>query len=140
MFGTCKVIQTLCVYDSKTSTSHVTLVNTKYKQTFTLEQIRELCQVKGSGVKSNLYCSVLTHVTFTKRSTVEIRHRFGWGVAQVPVLQAKSINHWISKRPLDNGGGDDGDEKRTKVSNEADESDDHANQPSASQSSMDQLG
>lgn len=118
VYGTCKALHTFYVYDSKTSTSHIDLVNSKYKREFTLEMVRELCQVKGAGSRSNLYCTVVSHVTFMKKRTqVEFRHRFGWGTANIPVLQARSINDWVttSKRPYDDDDGANGETgKRAK--------------------------
>ena len=101
--ATCKMIYTLCIYDSKSTTSLVHVLNEKHKTSYTLGQVRHLC---GAKPQSSLYCVVVLNVELMDHQpTIECRMRNGWGMATVPMFKTKAIDSWMRKRPFESMGG-----------------------------------
>lgn len=109
---TTKMTHVMVVYDSKFAKDYVHLLNDKYGAKYTVDGIRQLCGLKGKT--QTIYCCVMSHVEVCAESQiVECRLRFGWGQASIPIFVAKSIDHWIKKRKLDDTGDHAADETQS---------------------------
>ena len=116
---TTKMVHAMIVYDNKYSKSYVDTLNKKYSTAYNLDEIRKMCGIRGKA--SAIYCCVMNHVdVFQQRLLVECRSRNGWGTASIPLFVSKSIDHWVRKRKIDDGGGDyDNNQASTSTSSES---------------------
>ena len=98
--ATGKLVHTMLLFDSKTNTCLVSILNEKYKTSHTLDSIRKLCGAKAS---QSIHCMVLINVELLNhRPSVECKIRNSWGSASVPLFLNNTLDTWTrKKRPLE---------------------------------------
>ena len=97
--ATGKLAHSMLLFDSKTNTCLVSILNEKYKKSHTLDSIRKLC---GAKANQSIHCMVLINVELlSHRPNVECRVRNGWGSASVPLFRNTTLDTWTKKRQLE---------------------------------------
>ena len=87
------LVHHVCIFDGTTSFLH--LVNDRYKQSFTLSEIRKRCSFQSTRT---IYCFVLLNIMPVKPETVDCKFRSGWSTVNLPLVKCKSVMSMFQPR------------------------------------------
>lgn len=87
------LVHHVCIFDGTTNFLH--LVNDRYKQSFTLADIRKQCSFQSTR---SIYCFVLLNIIPVRPDTVECKFRSGWSTVNLPLVKCKSVASMFQPR------------------------------------------